>query len=171
MIKKRWFILCLLIVIFSFSSASAQNYDIFYELIGKSKDYIDKNFPDAEVMPFYSDFFAGYTEVGAILFEDDSSLSILVSYNTQKTVKSVALVSMGVFKSHDPNLIYEALNYYAYYYGFPFRENTKSGYFEVTSMTDTSISGIIAGKIQYTVRRRYVNFKLFYLAEAEYINK
>ena len=167
--KKLIFGLFLFSLFFTFIVASAENYDFYYELIGKSKEYIKSNFPNAETLSIFSEIFPGYTELFALQFDNGGFLSVLVSYNKKGEVKSVAMAMFDVIETNNPNVIYEALNYFSYFYGFQTRGNINKESIKVTEENDVNISMIISDEIEYIVKRRYKNFKQYFLAEAEYI--
>ena len=134
--KALIIIVFLYTVLFSFSSIYSQDYDLYYELIGKNREYITQNFPDAEVLPFYSDIFPGYTEIGALQFDNGGTVSILVSYNKNKNVRCVALAMFDMVNTHAPDAIYEALDYLSYLYGFQARGNIIRNSIKVTKEDD-----------------------------------
>ena len=171
--KKTLIIFMLLFaILFSFSVAYTQqdDYNFYYDLIGKNREYINKYFPDAEVIPFYSDILAGFTELGAVQFDNGATVSVCVSYNTNKNVKSVALVMFNMIKTNAPSAIYDALDYFSYFYGFK-THGLNSKDIKVTHEEEYRIVMTIADEIKYTVKRRYKNFEQYFIAEAEFIGK
>ena len=171
--KKIIFLLTFLLLALSNSLALGQlnqNYDFYYNLIGKDMNFVKKNYPDHDQLPDNSPLFPGYYIIGSVYCADGGTVTITVDYLDVKGTKKVRSVGMIMedcrVDPKKPNDIYDALSMFTYLYGFPFDDENFAKDITVNVENSDTIMMTMSGPIIYGVYKEKFNGKTIFTSGA-----